>query len=88
MFAALGDSEGVTIGLDARAAVENRLAQLEGGSTFKASGAGKGKSTQYQYDKNATGYNPVFLFCLSHLIDMLCTLRILVPNPRTTRVRI
>lgn len=50
---ALGDSDGVTIGLDARAAVENRLAHLEGGASYRSSGSGSGKSTQYKYDKSA-----------------------------------
>lgn len=59
VFTALGDSEGVTIGLDARVAVENRLAQLEGGASYKASGSGSGKSTQYKYE-HASGYLRIY----------------------------
>lgn len=43
---ALGDSEGVTIGAEHYAKVENRLRELEGGVTRSLSGTGKKESTQ------------------------------------------
>lgn len=42
---ALGEAEGVTVGLDHRAHVETRLAQLEGGKMHSLSGNGKTQST-------------------------------------------
>lgn len=43
---ALGDTEGVTIGAEHYAKVENRLRELEGGVTKSLSGTGKSASTQ------------------------------------------
>jgi len=51
---ALGDTEGVTIGLDNRAKVEARLAALEGGSVTRLSGTGKGKATQMKHEMGAS----------------------------------
>jgi nucleolar protein 58 len=50
---ALGDSDGVTIGLDARAKVEQRLQELEGGVSRQLSGKGKGIATQKKHEKAA-----------------------------------
>merc|ERR1711957_524587 len=43
---ALGDTEGVTIGAEHYAKVENRLRELEGGVTKSLSDTGKSASTQ------------------------------------------
>jgi nucleolar protein 58 len=45
---ALGDVDGVSIGISARARVENRLSELEGGVTRQISGTGK---KQQKYEK-------------------------------------
>ena len=48
---ALGEAEGVTIGLESRQKVEARLRQLEGGTLRVASGSGKSNATQSAYAK-------------------------------------
>lgn len=48
---ALGDADSVTIGLEGRAKVEERLRQLEGGSLRQASGSGKSHVTQKKFEK-------------------------------------
>jgi nucleolar protein 58 len=55
---ALGETEGVTIGLEGREKVEMRLRQMEGGSTQKATPTPK-KPDQDKYRKpvNITQYN-------------------------------
>jgi nucleolar protein 58 len=50
---ALGDTEGVTIGLEGRAKVENRLRQLEGGAVRQLSGKGKSSAGAAKYEKPA-----------------------------------
>jgi len=57
---ALGESEGVTIGLENRAKVEARLAALEGGVVKRISGTGKGEATAKKIDlaaSNGASYN-------------------------------
>jgi len=46
---ALGETEGITIGLEARHAVENRLRVLEGGKAIALSGTGKGAAAQEKF---------------------------------------
>merc|ERR1712130_56590 len=46
---ALGETEGATVGMKYRAKVEQRLAQLEGGSSYKASGSGKNIAQAQKY---------------------------------------
>jgi len=57
---ALGDVEGVTIGLEAREKVESRLRQLEGGQVHQLSGTGKGRAAEEKYVKSEAraSYNP------------------------------
>jgi len=58
---ALGDAEGVTVGLEGREKVEERLRQLEGGQLRQISGTGKSNVTQKKYAKPETAgqtYNP------------------------------
>jgi len=50
---ALGEESGVTIGLENRAKVEARLAQLEGGVSHQLSGLSKGQAKQESYTKPA-----------------------------------
>jgi len=58
---ALGDSEGVTVGLEHRLKVENRLRRLEGGAPTKISGQGNNNSTKtpqrHEPAKNVATYN-------------------------------
>eukprot|EP00455_Lapot_gusevi_P026184 TRINITY_DN2764_c0_g2_i9.p2 TRINITY_DN2764_c0_g2~~TRINITY_DN2764_c0_g2_i9.p2 ORF type:complete len:476 (-),score=194.61 TRINITY_DN2764_c0_g2_i9:196-1623(-) len=56
---AMADTEGVTVGLQHREAVENRLRQLEGGKMSQMSGTGKGRAAQAKFTpKSAAAYNP------------------------------
>jgi nucleolar protein 58 len=57
---ALGDTEGVTVGLHYREKVENRVKGLEGGQIHQLSGTSKGKATQEKYSKpnSNASYNP------------------------------
>jgi nucleolar protein 58 len=48
---ALGESDGITIGLENRAKVERRLITLEGGRVEALSGTAKGTATQEKYTK-------------------------------------
>jgi nucleolar protein 58 len=56
---ALGDAEGVTIGLENRAKVEARLAALEGGVVKRISGTGKGNATAQKHEMatSSASYN-------------------------------
>jgi len=56
---ALGNAEGVTVGLEGREKVEERLRQLEGGQLKQISGKGKSNVTQKKFEKSAdAAYNP------------------------------
>ena len=48
---ALGESEGVSIGLEGREKVESRLKALEGISIQQSSGKGKNNNKQMKYEK-------------------------------------
>jgi len=50
---ALGETEGVTMGLENRAKVEQRLHFLETGKSMSISGTGKGESTQHKVNVSA-----------------------------------
>jgi len=55
---ALGDSDGVTIGLENRAKVEARLATLEGGTVKRISGNGAGQTAAVKHQmSNGAAYN-------------------------------
>jgi len=51
---ALGDTEGVTVGLQYREKVERRLQKMEGGQIHQLSGTAKGKAAQEKYSKPAS----------------------------------
>ena len=53
---ALGESEGITVGLEFRLKVENRLRRLEGGQPVKISGQGK-TPARHEPAKNVATYN-------------------------------
>jgi len=48
---ALGETEGLSIGLGHRAKVEQRMAQIEGGNVKRLSGTGKTKAREEKYAK-------------------------------------
>jgi len=51
---ALGDTEGVTVGVQYREKVEKRLQTMEGGQIHQLSGTAKGKAAQEKYSKPAS----------------------------------
>jgi len=54
---ALGESEGVTVGLELRLKVENRLRRLEGGQPVKISGQGNKTPARHEPARNVATYN-------------------------------
>jgi len=55
---ALGDSDGVTVGLEHRLKVENRLRRLEGGQPTKISGQGNNSSSSNNNSKTPQRHEP------------------------------
>lgn len=58
---ALGESDHVTLGLTARAAVEHRLKQLESGASVRASSQVRKAGTPGKYDSKRDAQSPALV---------------------------